>query len=210
MRRGSGRSIRSRRVPIVRRGESRPRALPAHGRRKRPPRAHPSRLRWLLVPPVALPPRRRRRKRPPRARRPRRRKAQLRALVVRLSREGEAQVPAADFFVAVVVAAAEVVVRVLTRGRRRRVRESRRARRARGEEGGVGLLGHGVGGGARWRRGDHFVVFGVVAVVVGVAAGGVDGDEVVPLVEGAADQVEPAEEHGGSAYEEQCPYAIEL
>ena len=124
--------------------------------------------------------------------------------------------PAADFFIVVVAVIAEVVVRVLARGRRRRVREPQRAlfafraRRARDKEGGVGHLGHGVGGGARRRRGDHFVVFGVVVVVVGVAAGGVDGDEVVPLVEGAADQVEPAEEHGGSADEEQCPYAIEL
>ena len=111
----------------------------------------------------------------------------------------------ADFLVA-----AEVVVRVLARGRRRRVRESRRALfgfRARRAQGGVRHFGHGVGGGACWRRGDHFVVFGVVG---GVAAGGVDGDEVVSLVEGAADQVDPAEEHGGSAYEEQYPYAIEL
>ena len=110
-------------------------------------------------------------------------------------------------FLAVVVVVAKVVVRVLARGRRRRVRESRRVLFGFGARG-VGHFGHGVGGGARWRRGDHFVVFGVV--VVGVAAGGVDGDEVVSLVEGAADQVDPAEEHGGSAYEEQCPYAIEL
>ena len=73
------------------------------------------------------------------------------------------------------------------------------------DEVGVVRFGDGVGG--AWRRGDHFIVFGVV---VGVAAGGVDGDEVVSLVEGTADQVDPAEEHGGSAYEEQSPYAIEL
>ena len=112
----------------------------------------------------------------------------------------------ADFFVAAV---AEVVVRVLARGRRwRRVRERRRALlvfRARTRDEGIGRFGHGVGG--AWRRGDHFVVFGVVG---GVAAGGVDGDEVVSLVEGAADQVEPAEEHGGSAYEDKSPDAIEL
>ena len=73
------------------------------------------------------------------------------------------------------------------------------------DEVGVAYFGDGVGG--AWRRGDHFVVFGVV---VGVAAGGVDGDEVVSLVEGTAHQVDPAEEHGGSADEEQNPYAIEL
>ena len=111
--------------------------------------------------------------------------------------------PGADFSVV-----AEVVVCVLARGGGRRKRRVRR--RARGDEegGAVGRFGRGVGGGAAcWRRGDHFVVSGVV---VGVAAGGVDGDEVVALVEGAADQVEPAEEHGGSAYEEQSPYAIQL
>ena len=104
MRRGSRRSIRSRRIPIVRRREGRPRALSTHGRGDGPPGAHPARLRLhlLLIPPCA--------------RRPRSRKTQIRTLVVRLLRQGEAQVPAhgADFFVAVV---AEVVVRVLTRGR---------------------------------------------------------------------------------------------
>ena len=110
--------------------------------------------------------------------------------------------PGADFSVV-----AEVVVRVLARGGGRRKRRVRRRARGDEERGAVGRFGLGVGGRARRRRGDHFVVSGVV---VGVAAGGVDGDEVVALVEGAADQVEPAEEHGGSAYEEQSPYAIEL
>ena len=106
----------------------------------------------------------------------------------------------AEFFVVDVVAA-EVVVRVLARGRRALL-----VFRARTRDEGIVRFGHGVGGGG-WRRGDHFVVFGVVGRV---AAGGVDGDEVVSLVEGAADQVEPAEEHGGSAYEDKSPYAIEL
>ena len=72
----------------------------------------------------------------------------------------------------------------------------------RAREGRIGRFGHEGGGRG---GGDHFVVFGA-----GGVRAGVDGDEVRSLCRGTADEVDPADEHRGSAYEEESPYAVEL